>query len=247
MQKNELDWWITNANDMKYDLLREEPSVHMTTDASTSGGWGAVCQSESSGGRWSPEEKSFHINVLELLAVEYGLKSFQSVLYGKHVKVLSDNQCAVTYLKNMGGSHSQVCNAVANWVWKWCKKNKVWLTVSYIPGKQNIQADLWSRKFKDDTEWMLSRKVFKNITAIWGNPKVDLFASWLNCQIKPFVSWHPDPEASAVDAFTIVWKEDLHYAFPPFSLIQAVIRKLEEDEAEIILILPNWPIACWFP
>ena len=76
---------------------------------------------------------------------------------------------------------------------------------------------------------------------------MDLFASRLNCQIKPFVSWHPDPEASAVDAFTIVWKEDLHYAFPPFSLIQAVIRKVEEDEAEIILILPNWPTACWFP
>ena len=50
-----------------------------------------------------------------------------------------------------------------------------------------------------------------------------------------------------MDAFTIVWKEDLHCAFPPFSLIQAVIRKLEDDEAELILILPNWPTACWFP
>lgn len=38
-----------------------------------------------------------------------------------------------------------------------------------------------------------------------------MFASRLNCQIKPFVYRCPDPEDLAVDAFTIKWEERLNY------------------------------------
>ena len=245
--KLELQWWIQNIKDVHCTLDREEPGTEICTDASTSGGWGAVCGSKQTGGRWTEHEQSLHINVLELLAIEYGLKSFKDEVKGKHVKVLTDNTCAVAYIKNMGGSHSEQCNSVARKIWIWCKENNVWLTVAHIPGILNKEADLKSRKFNDDTEWKLEPKIFQKISDTLGKPDIDMFASRLNYQFKPFVSWHPDPEAFAIDAFTVKWNQNLIYLFPPFSQIQRVLKKLKKEEAEGVLILPLWTTACWFP
>lgn len=51
-------------------MERSEPSVELKTDASTSGGWGAVCEQKQTGGRLNVEEKKNHINALKLLAIE---------------------------------------------------------------------------------------------------------------------------------------------------------------------------------
>ena len=36
------------------------------------------------------------------------------------------------------------------------------------------------------------------------------------------------------------------YAFPPFSLIQKTLGKLENDQAEGLLFVPHWPTAVWY-
>ena len=200
----------------------------------TSGGWGSVCLSTQTGGRWTEDEQILHIHVLELITVEYALKSFKARVSGKHVKISTDNTCAVSYLKNMGGSGSKVCNSVASKIiWKWCQDRNTWLTVAFIPWKLNSDADRQSRKFNDNTEWKLRSKLFTKITTVLGTPEMDLFASRLNCQTKPFVSWHRDTEASFVDAFLLTWSEWLVYIyiyiyiympFPPFSIMQRVLN-----------------------
>lgn len=246
--REELEWWIENITTAFVSLKKNEPSVEIKTDASTTGGWGATCDSTSqTGGRWSKNEKLAHINVLELLAIEFALKSFQEKVKNKHVKILTDNVCAVAYVRNMGGSHSQECNEVAKRIWQWCKLNDVWITIAHIPGKLNVQADTLSRKFHDNTEWQLNPNIFQKVVQKFGMPDIDLFASRLNHQLKPFVSWKPDPEAYAVDAFTMSWNTWFTYAFPPFSLIHQVLGKLEREQAECIMIIPDWPTAVWYP
>ncbi|KAK7474676.1 hypothetical protein BaRGS_00034100 [Batillaria attramentaria] len=106
----EVKWWLENLGGAFMPIGRE---IVLTTDASTSGGWGAVCNSVCTRGRWSQEEKGKHINILELKAVEFGLKSFESEITGKHVKVLSDNSCTVAYIAHMGGTQSEECNSIA--------------------------------------------------------------------------------------------------------------------------------------
>ena len=64
------------------------------------------------GDRWSPQEAQLHINALELLAVLWGLKALCSSEHHCHIKVLSDNTTTVSYLRNMGGSHSIPCNDI---------------------------------------------------------------------------------------------------------------------------------------
>ena len=75
-----------------------------------------------------------------------------------------------------------------------------------------------------------------------------MFASRVNYQMKPFVSFGPDPEAYHVNAFTLDWREYTpFYAFPPSPIITRVLRKIVQDRAEGIIIVPNWPNQVWYP
>ena len=44
----------------------------------------------------------------------------------------------------------------------------------------------------------------------------------------------------AIDAFTIRWTGMKLYAFPPFSVIPLVIRKICQDQAQAIIVIPEW-------
>ena len=79
----------------------------------------------------------------------------------------------------------------------------IWLTAAHLPGHLNVLADERSRLFDDKTEWKLNPCVFKHVVQRFGTSTIDLYASRLNFQLKPLVSWMPDPEASFIDAFTI--------------------------------------------
>ena len=156
-----------------------------------------------------------------------------------------DNTTAIAYINSMGGGKSQ-CNQITRDLWVWCSTHNIWLTAVHIPGKQNVLADKESREKHSDIEWKLNTQLFEDVTAHWGTPSIDLFASRLNYQLKPFVSWRPDPEAMAIDAFSINWKENF-YAFPPFALINRVLQKVEQDQSQGIIIVPLWTTQVWFP
>jgi len=60
--------------------------------------------------------------------------------------------------------------------------------------KLNVIADQTSRVFHGLTEWKLNVDVFNNIVNILGIPTIDMFASQLNYQLSPYVSWLPHPQ-----------------------------------------------------
>ena len=109
-----------------------------------------------------------------------------------------------------------------------------------IPGKENIEADKDSRKFQDTTEWQLNPKIYKAVYDTFGTPEIDLFASRINKQIEKYVSWKPEPETFAVDAFSVNWRHHFMYIFPPFSLLTKVIKKICQDQATGIPVFPAW-------
>ena len=246
--RQELEWWSHNIISSMKPINRSKPNIFIETDASLQG-YGAKCGENCIGGRWNSEEKMQHINVLEMLAIFYALKAFDNMnrLNNCHIRISSDNTTAVAYINNMGGSKSKECNRMAKDIWLWCKERNIWLSVVFLPGIFNVDADRESRQFNDDMEWKLDSHIFERICQIFGRPDIDMFATRLNYQIKPFVSWKPDPECWAVDAFFVDWSDKFIYCFPPFSIIQRTLRKWEEDRANGILIVPIWPTAAWFP
>ena len=92
-----------------------------------------------------------------------------------------------------------------------------------IPGCENVEADKESRTFRRCTEWCLKNTLFSNACAkLIVTPNIDLFASRINYQITPFVSY--------------VMQHHLLYTFPPFSLITRVLQKIQEDKTTGLLL-----------
>ena len=147
----------------------------------------------------------------------------------------------------MGSSHTAVCDGLVRDIWAFAISQNVWLSASHIPGKQNTEADEESRHSELHTEWKLAPSIFNEIILHFQvTPEIDLFASRLNYQLKPFVSYRPDPEAYAINAFQLSWQHIFFYAFPPFCLIGRVLQKVLMEGAEGILIVPNWPNQPWY-
>ena len=202
--RSDLQWWVDNIETVSKPISQGNPSCSLHTDASLQG-WGAVFHDQSSGGRWTPDKATQHINCLELKAAYLGLQSFCKNLSHVHVRIFIDNTTAVTYINNMGGTHSLECNQLARTIWLWCLERHIWISAAHLPGKCNSAADKASRVFHDQTEWKLHSNIYESITQEFGVPTIDLFASRLNFQIKPYIAWHPDPGAFAIDAFSVQW------------------------------------------
>ena len=181
--KTELTWWINNVMTSCNVISHDLPSHTLTTDASCSGS-GAVY--DSTVGIWSFEEKSYHINYLELLAVFLGLKCYFKSFSNTHIRLRIDNTTALAAINHMGTSHSHECNNLSKSIWEWCKTRNIWLSAVHIPGVENVLADAESRKTNINTEWMIDPEVLGSaLDQLNFLPDIDLFASRVNtiCQI----------------------------------------------------------------
>lgn len=244
---SDLHWWITNIQTAYNPISHGIPKFTMTTDASKIG-WGCNFKGTPTGGCWAPDEAENHINYLETKAVLLGLQSFQTKIVGQPLNILIDNTTAVACINQMGTCHSISINNLVIEIWEWCIKHNIWLTASHIAGIDNTVADSESRKTRRETEWSLNPNIFhKAIVIIGFEPGIDLFASRLNYKCDKYVSFQPDPGAFAINAFYISWERYLFYAFPPFGIIQKVLRKINEDKATGIVIVPHWPTQAWWP
>ena len=42
------------------------------------------------------------------------------------------------------------------------------------------------------------------------------------------------------------WPQTLLYAFPPFTLLQALLHRVQMEQVRLILVAPFWPHMSWF-
>ena len=244
---DDIIWWKNNIFDAYDDIYKDNPVIVLTTDASLTG-WGAVTEYNKCGGLFSKEESKLHINVLELKAILFGLKSLLSNTSNCCIKILSDNSTAVGCINNMGSCKSKDCNRETIQIWEWAIYRDIWLIASHIPGVLNVEADFESRRNETQLEWKLNERILSEIIDYFGfTPNIDLFASRINKQFSRFVSFRPDLESVHVNAFTISWTNLDFYAFPPFSCVSKVIQKIRREKCIGILIIPNWTNQLWFP
>ena len=117
----DVQWWLENVGSSGKDILVGKADKVLYSD----GG-------RSTGGRWAGEEKLQHINVLELKAIEFALKSLCNE-QDKHIKVFTDNMTAVAYVKHQGGVISLEYIKVAQTIWAWAEERRVWSSVAHIP------------------------------------------------------------------------------------------------------------------
>ena len=88
---------------------------------------------------------------------------------------------------------------------------------------------------------------FLQFLCVYPPLSVDFFASSLAHLLTCFCARADDPDAWALDAFSIPWSDFLGFAFPPFALLPRVLEKVASDRASLLLVAPVWPKMPWFP
>ena len=224
----------------------------VTTDAS-SHGWGGwwrqfghsgTLQNEARG-FWLPKEQGMSSNARELSGVLLTVQAALPALRNKQVLVETDNKTTQAYINHLGG-RSRFLNSIARRLWTMCYSNQILLTAVHRPGKVNQRANLLSRWKKDHTDIRLPQACFDRIEQSFGPHSVDMFATRDDALLPLFVSWRPDPDSIATDAFMFPMKNENPYCFPPVACIPRLLREVLHQQATITLVAPDWA-APWTP
>lgn len=239
-------WWLDAIESSVHRILEDRYEVEIFSDASTTG-WGAACGDETASGRWSNDECKKHINYLELLAAFIAIKIFGRDYSHCQILLRIDNSTAVSYINRMGGIQFPHLTEITRKIWQWCESRRIFIYASYIRSEDNTTADAESRRNHPDIEWELETSAFNRLTATFGQPEIDLFASRINKKCLKYVSWHKDPDAVAINAFTLDWSGFFFYSFPPISVILKTLKKIILDKATGIMVVPLWETQPWFP
>ena len=172
-----LSWWTCSDNLEKgYPWQDNRHPRSVTTDASTSG-WGAVSDTHTLSGIWDSNEKSSHINVLELLAILKAIRTWTVHLRGHRVTVFTDNTTAAAFINREGGTKSRVLMDLAYDLLTHCQKEDMSLRATFLAGEKNEVADALSRNWQVTGEWKLSPRWARVIFKMFDCPWVDLFAT----------------------------------------------------------------------
>ena len=117
---SELTLWKENLPNMYQKINHEPPAATLYNDASNLG-WGSHMRDQRTGGNRSFNEVKYHINIKEMVAVKFALKSFVKEFPNVSIKIFVDNTTVILVLKNMGTSHNFHLNRICKQIWEWCK------------------------------------------------------------------------------------------------------------------------------
>ena len=98
-----LNWWIVSLPSAYRSIEHGVPDVTLTSDALLRS-LGAASGTAYTHGLWSEAETTYHINVLQLLAMEFGLRSLLIDCQNQHIRVVSDSTTTVNYINLHGGT-----------------------------------------------------------------------------------------------------------------------------------------------
>ena len=243
-------WWLMKDNIFRGTPLHIPSEVVLWTDASLTG-WGAHMGNHQASGIWTAQQQTWHINMLEMKAVELALHQFKRQLQGKAVLLRCDNSTVVAYINKQGGGEKKslpLCRLTWD-VYQWAKQRAICLRAAHIPGKRNILVDDLSRGRQGVkmTEWSLHQEVADMLFQRFQHPNIDLFACQENKKLPIFCSTYPDQAAWASDALSVSWTGMHAYAFPPPVLIPQVLMKVRQELCVVLLVAPFSPRRSWYP
>ena len=196
----ELNWWTFQLQFWNgKPILAPTPDITIESDALLLG-WGAALGTISSRGLWSEEERTQHINMLELMGGAFATRTFTKGKQNVHVRLRMDNTTAIAYVNHMGGTKSQSLSQAA------CKIMAVVPTERHYSSSRaptRIMQHIGRLRVEDAVD-VGQLNLWQSTTEV-GACSIDLFASRLNNQLPRYASWHPDPFAVETDAFQMSW------------------------------------------
>ena len=205
---------------------------------------GGHTNSQEVSGTWSINEKSLHINLLEVRAVRYSLQHL--ALEQTTVHLFIDNspaQCALNKLSCKSHSLREEISLLITLL----EETEVKLRAYRISTLLNSRADALIWTSHHSIEWELPQVIFNHLTSLRGPLEIDLMATHQNTKLPLYLSPHPDPLATGCNTLAWDWnKWQQIYLFPPKWFIPTIIDKLQTYKYHGIIILPWYPAEPWF-
>ena len=168
------------------------------------------------------------INARELLAVERSSSLGTSCVQFHSSDILRQFHSSGLSTQ-AGGTRSPILNAISQRILRWTETIDLVLAPQFIRVKNNVLVDsLFCPNQVQGSEWTLKWEVFLQLNKRWP-VMIDLFATSLNhrCSLY-FLPFH-DPSSIGTDALLQNWDEYQVYAFPPWSMIPLVLKKLRSS------------------
>ena len=239
-------------------LVTPAPTLCIATDASGEIGWGAIVlfgksayKTLSVSDRWTAENSEWHINKKEMFAVKHGARFLieTNQIFGCHVLFQPDSTTVLAYLRHRSNGNRVLAHMMRDFM-GFLHQRGISSSATWVASADNKEADDLSRDTRlDHSDWKLHEDVFTSLVSYFGTFEIDLFSSPENTQLPLFVTWKPSAEPFHVDALSsnVNWRDFFFYANPPFILLGKVMRRIRQDSACGVVIVPNWPSASWYP
>ncbi len=195
---------------------------------------------------WDADTLPLHINFKELRAVHQALRFWLPDLRGQRVLLFVDNM-TVMHLLRSGSSRSPLLMAELRQVWALLRQERIELKAVHIATGLN-PADQPSRRWHRD-EWTFREGCRRRLRDLVRTPfSLDPFAAARASPMAPSSCvLRTEGQGTAVDGFSVSWKQQSLFLNPPWSHMAQVLLKLHEDRARGVLIIPLWPSQAWWP
>ena len=147
-----------------------------------------------------------------------------------------------------GGTHSlSLCKeSLCFWQEMVCRDVHI-LDPFWLSSLDNLEADFLSHQALVAWDFQLSRRLFRQVCCHFQvTPTLDAFVT---SRIKPSPKVHDlerDESAVGQNCLNYLW-DPVTWLFPLVPLLSAVLREVEEQQIEAILICPCWERALWWP
>ena len=245
--------WTKIESFQEIPISKILPQISLEVDSSNKG-WGAALVRENHlsnyQGDWSPQDKSKHINLKELLGILKTLEAIPEDIKDFHISISNDNKTTVATLKKLGSNRSAIRQKITSQILQELTRRNCTFEVHHIPGKEIVLADFMSRNnHLLPTEVQISQEAFHQIMKELDlHPEVDLFSTRFNNKLPNYHSAIQDCSANHINTLTANWADyQTLYAFPPPILIHKILYKWQkEKKGTLILVAPNWPTKSWY-
>ena len=247
--QEDLSWWRDRDRlVLGVSLKQVSPQLELWSNSSDVG-WGAHLDKQFASGLWAPSGRR---RALDQCTGALADRECSQVVCSTSRRFLSGglrrqiDSCVVS--ADQGGTRSSFLNSIAQRILRWAEDLSLVISPQFLMGNHNVLADALSRPNQIlGSEWTLKQEVFRNLCRRWP-VSIGLFATSQYHRCSLFFSPYHNHNAMGTDALLRNWNGWQAYAFPPWSLIPAGLKKLRSSSGVLLTIVaPYWPQRPWFP
>ncbi|KAA6399425.1 MAG: hypothetical protein EZS28_005054 [Streblomastix strix] len=126
------------------------------------------------------------------------------------------------------------------------KKLGIKIQITHFPEVKNEIVDALSRLSRAGDCKLMEKNFQQACLQMNLNSTIDLFSQHFNNLLPRFMSTIRGHGEVAIDALNQTWKKELPWIHSPIPFLPAILKKIKEEQFEVMIIAPLWPGQIWY-